>query len=135
MQLTGIKFHMSSNKKECLNVLWTYTEHCTPHDGIWYHHLELVHNTLLIKNLLRMKVQRASYQINIWYTTATPYHNSPPVTLNLPSCNIVDIRVIWLQWMKQMQMNTNTHAGFILGLQYWGELSNFEGEILYWCIL
>ena len=65
------------------------------------------------------------YQINLImvYTihhTATSYHNSP-VTLNLPSCNIVDIRVIRLQWMKS-NANEYWHPGFILGLQYWGEL-------------
>ena len=118
-------------------MLWTYTEHCTPYDGIWYHHLGPVHNTLLVKNLLRMKVQRTSYQINLImiymiHHTATSYYNSP-VTLNLPSCNTVDIRVIWLQWMKS-NANEYWHPGFILGLQYWGELSNFEGENLYWYI-
>ena len=89
------------------------------------------------QKLIENESTKNYYQINLImvYTihhTATSYHNSL-VTLNLPSCNIVDIRVIWLQWMKS-NANEYWHPGFTLGLQYWGELSNFEGENLYWYI-
>ena len=71
-----------------------------------------------------------NYQINLImvYTihhTATSYHNSP-VTLNLPSINTIDIRVIWLQWMKS---NANEYWHPCRG---YSRIAILRGTVKFW---